>query len=465
MGNFFVNFFNISSIYTIIGLFTLMLIFYILKTLRSKGFSSGKIMALSLFFGFLIGYVFLYFAGFPNQNIISLKTSQNLRPLYEIYVWFKFIIVMFISFLKLLIIPIIFFGIIRVIINLDQKTKFKSIFGISFSYLMITTAIASLIGISLAIYMKVGSGITSAIPSKTIKEIQPLNDVIIEFIPSNIISTMANMNVLGIVIFSLLIALGANTVAKKEGNSKNFEIFRNLIDFMHSIIMQITKKIISFLPYVVVVMIANTFLENGFDAIISAIDYIILCYIAALLVFILHATILSLNGLNPIKYFKKATSVLVMAFTSRSSSGTLPLSISTLTNTFGVSSSNASFVASMATTIGMNGCSGFYTGSAAVFLLNALGINITLEYISMIVILSVIASFGIAGIPGIAIMALSVVITGLGLESNFALLATILAIDPIIDMIRTATNVSGGMTASIATDRALKTLDTSIYNE
>lgn len=464
MHSFFVNFFNISSIYTLLGLFALAFIFYLLKVLKNAGVSNGKIMALSLIFGILLGYSCLYLANFPHQNILSLKDSINLRPLYEIYVWFKFIIVMFISFLKLLIIPIIFFGIIRVIINLDQNVKFKNIFGISFSYLMITTAIASLIGITLAIVMQVGSGTINQTTTKIIKEVKPLNEVILDFIPSNIISAMANTNVLGVVIFSLFIAFGANILAKKDENMKNFDIFRNLIDFIYKIIMQITKKVISFLPYVVVVMIANTFLENGFDAIISALDYIVLCYIAAILTLSMHTIVLLLNGLNPIKYFQKAMPTLIMAFTSRSSSGTLPMTISTLTNKFGVSSSNASFVASISTTIGMNGCAGFYTGSAAVFLLNTLGVNITFEYIAMIVILSVIASFGIAGIPGIAIMALSVVITGLGLENNFALLATILAIDPIIDMARTATNVSGGMIASIATDKGLKTLSKDVYN-
>ncbi|ASM40192.1 cation:dicarboxylase symporter family transporter [Campylobacter sp. RM12327] len=463
MYSFFVNFFNISSIYTLLGLFALALIFYLLKVLKNVGVSNGKIMALSLIFGILLGYLCLYLANFPHQNILSLKDSTNLRPLYEIYVWFKFIIVMFISFLKLLIIPIIFFGIIRVIINLDQNVKFKNIFGISFSYLMITTAIASLIGITLAIVMQVGSGTINQTTTKIIKEVKPINEVILDFIPNNIISAMANTNVLGVVIFSLFIAFGANMIAKNE-DIKNFEILRNLIDFIYKIIMQITKKVISFLPYVVVVMIANTFLENGFDAIISALDYIVLCYVAAILTLSMHAIVLLINGLNPIKYFQKALPTLIMAFTSRSSSGTLPMTISTLTNKFGVSSSNASFVASISTTIGMNGCAGFYTGSAAVFLLNALGVSITFEYIAMIVILSVIASFGIAGIPGIAIMALSVVITGLGLENNFALLATILAIDPIIDMARTATNVSGGMTASIATDKVLKTLSKDVYN-
>lgn len=464
MHSFLGDFFNISNIYTLAGLFLLALIFLVIKILQKNKVSSGKIMALALIFGIFIGYLFLYLANFPNQHISSLKNSDDLRPLYEIYIWFKFITTTFISFLKLIIIPIIFFGIIRVIINLDKNVKFRSIFGISFSYLMITTAIASSIGIALAIYMNVGSNTINQISQKTIKEIQPINEVILGFIPSNIITTMANTNVLGVVIFSLLIAFGANAVAKKDENLKNFEIFRNLIEFIHNIIMQITKKIISFLPCAVVVMIANTLLENGFEAVISAFDYIVLCYIAAILVFIMHALLILSNGLNPIKYFKKAAPTLIMAFTSRSSSGTLPITISTLINKLGVSQANASFVASISTTIGMNGCSGFYTGSAAVFLLNALGINITFEYIAMIIILSVIASFGIAGIPGIAMMALSVVITGLGLESNFALLATILAIDPIIDMARTSVNVSGGMSAAIITDRNLNTINKNTYN-
>ena len=211
-------------------------------------------------------------------------------------------------------------------------------------------------------------------------------------------------------------------------------------------------------------MIANTVIGSGLGSIINASHFILLSYIAGIFVFLLHIIIIFMHGLNPFIYMKKAIPVLLMAFTSRSSSATLPVTISTLVQKLGVNNGIANCVASLGSTVGMCGCSGYFAGLTAVFIYNALGLSINASDIILIVVLCLIASFGIAGIPGISTMVITIILTGLGLESHFALLAVILAIDPIVDMIRTSNNVSGAMVASISTSKELNSVDMEVYN-
>ena len=153
-----------------------------------------------------------------------------------------------------------------------------------------------------------------------------------------------------------------------------------------------------------------------------------------------------------------------MAFTSRSSVATLPVTINTLKDRLGVSEATAPFVATLGTSIGANGCAGYFGGLVGIFALNVMGMHIGVIEGMMIVILSVFASIGVAGIPGTATMVASIVLTGLGMGEHFGILAIVLGIDPIMDMARTMSNVSGAMISAIATDKELGSLDIQKYN-
>ena len=173
--------------------------------------------------------------------------------------------------------------------------------------------------------------------------------------------------------------------------SKSIEIFIDVLNVCYKAIMKILLKLINIMPYMIVLMIANTIMSNGVSFMVSAIKFIGLIYLSSIVMFGVHCILLLINGLNPFKYIKKSITPLLMAFTSRSSSATLPITISTLINKLGVSESSASFVASLGTTIGMNGCAGYFAGLIAIFLYNMLGVNIGSSEIFMVVILSVIA--------------------------------------------------------------------------
>ena len=169
-------------------------------------------------------------------------------------------------------------------------------------------------------------------------------------------------------------------------------------------------------------------------------------------------------GLNPVTYFKKAKSVLLLAFTSRSSVGALPATINALTEKLGVNDATANTVASFGTTAGMQGCAGIFPALCIVYISNVAGIQLDMTMYVMSVIVVALGSLGIAGIPGTATMSASVSLSGTGLGAYFGMISPVLAVDPIVDMGRTMLNVSGSMTNAIVVDRLLGTFNKEAFD-
>ena len=180
--------------------------------------------------------------------------------------------------------------------------------------------------------------------------------------------------------------------------------------------------------------------------------------------FVIHLIIISLNGLSPIKYIKNVIEPLILAFTSRSSLGTLPVTIETLTEKVGVENGISSFVGSLGANIGMNGCAAIYPALMAITIANMSGTPMNFSFYAMLLVIIVISSLGIAGLPGVAIMSVSVVISGMGMGSLFPLAGGIIAIDPILDMGRTMLNVYGSMVTAVTVANSFNELDKDVFN-
>jgi len=234
---------------------------------------------------------------------------------------------------------------------------------------------------------------------------------------------------------------------------------------LYKIVMSIAMTIIKFMPYAVVALLSRTIISNGVPAIIEVSSFVAAIYVATVVMLLVHILIITLHGVPPITYLKKAGGTWLLAFSSRSSVGTLPMTISTLTKRMGVNDGTANLVGSLGSTIGMNGCAGFFPAMVVVMVAHMLGLPATLQFYIMLLIVVTIGSIGIAGIPGTATVAATIALTGMGLGDYFPLIGMVLAIDPIIDMARTLTNVSGTMTAAIATDREMGTMDMTIFND
>ena len=213
------------------------------------------------------------------------------------------------------------------------------------------------------------------------------------------------------------------------------------------------------MPYAVIALLANTIAQRGLASILEVGIFIVALYVAVAIMFVIQLIALAIFGVNPVIYMKKALPVMILAFTSRSSVGALPLTIETLTDKLGVNDGTASFVAGFGTTAGMQGCAGVFPALLLIFVANVNGMPIDITFIAMSVIVVALGSLGIAGIPGTATMAASVALSGVGLASSFPVVSPILAIDPIVDMGRTLINVTGSMVNAIIVDRTLGQMD------
>jgi hypothetical protein len=179
--------------------------------------------------------------------------------------------------------------------------------------------------------------------------------------------------------------------------------------------------------------------------------------------FVIHLAILSLYRLNPVTYLRKASIPLSFAFSSRSSAGTLPLTVETQKEKFGVSTGIANLSASLGTSIGQNGCAGIYPAMLAVMIAAGTGVPMDASFFIRLIIITAVASFGIAGVGGGATFAALTVLSSMGLP--VALVGLLIAIEPLIDMARTALNVSGSMVAGLVTAKRLDEIDLSVYND
>ena len=454
---FFEKFIMISTKETLLFLLVLFGLFYFMYYLAQKRVSSSKRTLLSTAIGLLLGIAIQAYSGFSDE-------PMKIKYVAEITTWYSLFGNGFIDLIKMLIIPLVLVSIINVIVNINANTDVKKLTRLTLIITLGMVAISSIVGFVVSAVFKLGSSsIVLGNGESKIKEVKNVVTIIRELIPSNPIKAMVDFNVIGIVIFAMFIGLAARYIQNKDENK--VKTFIDYIANLHAIVSRMTVLVIRLLPYAVIPLLANTIAQRGLKSIKDVLLFIALLYVAVVIQFIIQGLFLVLHGVSPVTYFKKVSKPLVLAFTSRSSAGTLPLTISTLTKEMGVNQSTANFVASFSSTAGMQGCAGIYPTMLVVFLANANGIAIDATLFIMTVIVVTLGSVGIAGVPGTAITAASVSVNGVGFGALFNQINPILAVDPILDMGRTCLNVSGGMTNSIMVDKHLGLFSKEKFNK
>ena len=329
---------------------------------------------------------------------------------------------------------------------------------------MSMVAIASIVGIAFGIFFNVGGdALTNVATEAKAKEVVSVATTLRGLIPGNLVDAIVKNNIIGMVIFGAF--LGRAIWWIKADEPKVEEFMRKLVNGLHKALMNMALLILDYMPWAVIALLANTIAQKGLDSILSVVQFILVLYLAIIAQFIIQLIALSINGINPIVYMKKSLALLILAFTSRSSVGCLPITIETLTQKLGVNQATASFVAGFGTTAGMQGCAGIFPSLLIVYVCHLTGTVMDFSMIVMTIIVVTLGSLGIAGIPGTATMAASVGLSGVGMASSFSLIGPILAIDPLIDMARTMLNVSGSVTNALIIDKSLGNLDENIYNE
>ncbi|HAT4251168.1 TPA: dicarboxylate/amino acid:cation symporter [Clostridium perfringens] len=402
---------------------------YKIRKITNK-FSFATLTALTL--GVVLGIIF-------KENILFLDTVGKA----------------YMSLIKMIVVPLVVTSLITSIVRLENLDTLKSIGLKTFTVLLGTTGAAAFIGIIVASSLNLGQGLRF-IGAENFKarEIPGFSKVLIDMLPSNPLSAIVENKIIPIVIFSMFIAIAL--VIEDNTNKEKAKPFKDFILSAYDIVLRITKMVLRIIPYGVFALIATAAAKNGMDTLMSLIWVILAVYIAAFLQFLFVYTplISFVARMNPLKFFKGIFPAQVVAFTSQSSYGTLPVTIKSLVEGVGVSENIASFVAPLGSTIGLNGCGGFYPAIVAIFAANVFNVELTIYSYILIVLTAIISSIGIAGVPGSATMSTTVMLAALGLPIEA--LAMVIAVDSIIDMIRTATNVTGASVAALIVDQTEK---------
>ena len=451
---FFTDFLYLTDIKTILFIVVLFALFFVMKQMEKKKVKFSTRMLSATGIGLVLGLLIQVVGGFPDAPL-------EVPFIAEINKWYGLFANGFMDLLKMLVIPLIFVSIMRVIINMKQGENLGKLTARTLGLLLGTTAIAAMIGLVVGNLFQLGVNSQLVAGEATIREVSSLVDTLRGLLPSNPIASMANGNVVAVVIFAAFLGL-----ATKRQTKKYYDIvkpFIDLVEAFYKIILSVAMTIIKWMPYAVIALLANTIAGRGMAALGEAIDFILATYIGVALMFVVHLILIALSGLNPFRYVKNVLDALVLAFTSRSSLGTLPVSIEKLTDNVGLDNGTATFVGSLGSNAGMNGCAGIYPALVAITVANMTGTPIDMTFIVMLVIVIALASFGIAGLPGSATMAISVVLSGMGMGEYFPLIAGIIAIDPILDMGRTMLNVNGTLTTAVLVGKSFNKIDQDVY--
>ena len=392
---------------------------------------TSKIL-IGMFSGLLLGSFISFFGLEANQFI-------------KIYLIDGFLYIggqVFISLLKLMVVPLVFFSLTSGVSSLDQNLSLGRIAGKTLGLYLTTTAIAITIGLTIAVLFNPGNNLdleTSI--SLSIPESPNIKDIVLGIIPSNPIKAMADGNMLQIIVFSILFGIAIRSL----GDS--VKIIKDAVNSITEIVLKLVMFIINIAPYGVFCLMSVLFAEKGLT-VLGDLSFYFFIVVSALLLhgFLTYSLLLILFvKVNPLKFFNKIKSLMLFAFSTSSSNATIPVTLRTVIDNIGVNRKIASFTVPLGATINMDGTA-IMQGVATVFIANAYSIDLLFVDYLMVILTATLASIGTAGVPGVGLIMLAMVLNQVGLPVEG--IALIIGVDRLLDMLRTVVNVTGDSTVS-----------------
>ncbi|WP_413363377.1 L-cystine transporter [Lysinibacillus sp. 3P01SB] len=390
--------------------------------------------------------------------------------------WFDIVGSGYVKLLQMVVMPLVFISIVGAFtkVNLTKNLGKISFYGIGI--LLVTTGIAALIGIGAAlgfgldgVELQAGDA-ENARNEELVERVATVEDMtipdqILSFIPSNPFADLTGSrttSTIAVVIFASFIGIAYLGIRRKQ--PEQAELFAKIVDTLYAITMRIVTLVLRITPYGVLALMTKVAATSDYEAIWNLGKFVVASYVALIAMFIVHLIMIALAKLSPVTFLKKGLPALTFAFTSRSSAGTLPLNIKTQTNGYGVSEGVANFVGPFSLSIGQNGCAGIYPAMLAIMVAPAAGIDpFSISFILTVVLVVMISSFGVAGVGGGATFASLIVLSVLNLP--VAIVGLLISVEPLIDMGRTAVNVSGSMTSGVLTSKITGEFDEKVYND
>ncbi|MHA6311096.1 MULTISPECIES: L-cystine transporter [Pantoea] len=442
-----------------LNLVAFVVLLVLLSRFSRNNWSLSKKVLTGLVIGVLFGLVLQLIYG---ENSAVVKTSIS---------WFNIVGNGYVQLLQMVVMPLVFVSILSAVARLHNASSLGKISVLTIGVLLFTTAISALVGVFVTgLFGLSAEGLVqgvqetarlSAIQSNYVGKVADLSvpQLVLSFIPKNPFADLTGANptsIISVVIFAAFLGVAALQLLKDDEVKGQRVLVA--IDTLQSWVMKLVRLVMKLTPYGVLALMTKVVAGSNLQDIIKLGSFVVASYLGLAIMFGVHALLLSVNGINPMRFFRKVWPVITFAFTSRSSAASIPLSVETQTRRLGVPESIASFSASFGATIGQNGCAGLYPTMLAVMVAPTVGINpFDPLWIATLVGIVTLSSAGVAGVGGGATFAALIVLPAMGLPVT--LVALLISIEPLIDMGRTALNVNGSMTAGSLTSRWLGLTD------
>ena len=368
----------------------------------------------------------------------------------------------FIASLKLLVVPMVFVSLTCGTASLGSHGNMGVMAAKTIGLYLFTTAIAITIALSVAMLIQPGSGdeFNSQLTTQASYQANnapPLKEVLVNIVPSNPIKAMAEGNMLQVIVFALLFGIAISRSGEFGAKvAKSFESLNHVIMEMIMILMQLA-------PYGIFCLLAKIFYTTGFELIQQLFVY----FITVVLALFFHGTVVYtsilkiLTGLSPIKFLKHMRPIVMFGFSTASSNATMPITLEIVEEKMGVKNSVASFTVPLGATINMDGTA-IMQGVATVFIAQVYQIDIGLAGYLTVILTATLASIGTAGVPGVGLVTLALVLQQVGLPVEG--IALIIGVDRLLDMLRTALNVTGDSVVSCVVAKSEDAIDTNVFN-
>lgn len=453
-----------NTLFVIINIIILLALIVSLFMMQKKHVSFSKRVFAGLGIGLLFGVIINLIYG--TDSFVTEHTIE----------WFNIVGSGYVKLLQMVVMPLIFVSIVGAFTKVTLSKNLGKISFYGIGILILTTGIAAAIAIATTVGfgldgMQLHEGEAEKARNEALAEraamVEDLTipEQILSFFPSNPFADLTGSrptSTIAVVIFAAFIGMAYLGVKRKQPEQGEF--FKKIIDALYAIVMRIVTLVLRLTPYGVLALMVKVAATSNYAAIINLGKFVVASYVALIAMFIVQLLLISFAKLNPITFVKKGMPALTFAFTSRSSAGTLPLNIKTQTDGYGVSEGVANFIGPFGLSIGQNGCAGTYPAMLAVMAAPTVGINpLDPGFIVSLILVIMISSFGVAGVGGGATFASLIVLSVLNLP--IAIVGLLITVEPLIDMGRTALNVSGSMMSGVLTGKITGELNEEVYND
>lgn len=448
----------------VINIIMFSMLLLLLAQTRHRQWSLAKKVLTGLVMGVIFGLALQLIYGAQSA---TLQTSLN---------WFNIVGNGYVQLLQMIVMPLVFVSILSAVARLRDASSLGKISFLTLGTLLFTTMIAALVGVLVTNWFGLSAkGLVqgsaeaarlSMIETSYASKVADLSvpQLLLSLIPKNPFADLAGgspTSVISVVIFATFMGMAALKLLKED--APKGERVLVAIDTLQGWVMKLVRLVMSLTPYGVLALMTKVVAGSNIHEIAKLGSFVVASYLGLAIMFGVHAVLLALTGVNPLSYFRKVWPVITFAFTSRSSAASIPLNIEAQTRRLGIPQAIASFSASFGATIGQNGCAGLYPAMLAVMVAPTVGINpLDPVWIASLVGIVTLSSAGVAGVGGGATFAALIVLPAMGLPVT--LVALLISVEPLIDMGRTALNVSGSMTAGTVTSQLLGQTDKTILD-